>query len=254
MKLCYVISQHYKKTCRLSAAAVANLFAVNGQMVTPDNSTSDGITYVNGASSNYLTSVESANRSQTCPRNGPSRSAASRQHGGYVPELPKIVWHTDPVVKLKLRKRFYPLALTRLTLGADLDVRTRQVSFKWSWKDRIIGGRLEFHGNQIALTKRFNIDDRTKLDLRAAFDVEARRTLFTLNIKPFLGIVANDGPPNGFSFKQKIPLDQHVSLETKGRITVPEARFSNETTSAVSLGEGDFIVDVDELNIRLMLQ
>lgn len=168
--------------------------------------------------------------------------------------MKRFVWHANPDIKLKLRKRFYPLGLTRLTLGADLDVKTHDVAFKWSWKDRIIGGRLEFFANQISLTKRFDIDNRSKVDVRAAFDIQTRRALFSLNIKPFGGIVAHNRPPSGLTIKQKIPVDRHMAVEVHGRLSVPEARFSNDTNTAVSLGEGDFVVDVDQLNFRFMLQ
>lgn len=128
------------------------------------------------------------------------------------------------------------------------------MAFKWSWKDRIIGGQLEFFANQVSLTKRFDIDKRTKLDVRAAFDIQTRRTLFSLNVKPFGAIVAHDRPPSGLSIRQKIPVDRHLAIEFQGRLNLPEARFSNETATAVSLGEGNFTFDLDELNLRFMLQ
>lgn len=133
-------------------------------------------------------------------------------------------------------------------------MRSRHLSFKWSWYDRIIGGRLEFDADQIALTKRFDVDKNTKLDVRAAFDIHTRRTLFSLSVKPFWGIVANDRPPSGLTIKKKIPMDRHLALEVAGRLSIPEARFSNETTSAVSLGDGDFVFDLEQLNFRFMLQ
>lgn len=157
-------------------------------------------------------------------------------------------------MKLKLRKRFYPLSLTCLTLGADWDLKTRDVAFKWSWKDRIIGSRLEFFANQVSLTKRFDIDKRTKLDVRAAFDIQARRTLFSVNIRPFGPFVAHDRPPSGLSIKQKIPVDRHLAVEFMGRLNLPEARFSTDTTNVVSLGEGDLTFDLEQVNLRFLLQ
>jgi hypothetical protein len=155
-------------------------------------------------------------------------------------------------MRLKLRKRFYPLGLTRLTLGADLDLQTRDVSLKWSWKDRFIGGRLRFEGSQISLSKRFNIDSRTHMYVRAAYDIHARRTLFSLDVKPFVGFSANRDKPPGFALKQKLPVDKRVAVEVLARVQLPEARFS--TSNSISLGEGDFIIDLEELNLCFLLQ
>lgn len=165
-----------------------------------------------------------------------------------------MVWHLKPDVKIKLRKCFYPLNLTVLTLGADLDARTRDVSFRWSWRDRFLGGRLEFFGNQVSLTKRFDIDTRTKLDVRAAFDIRTRRTLFSVNVKPFGPIVPHDRPPNGLTLKQRIPIDKRLALELMGKLNLPEARFSTDTANAVSLGEGELSFDLQQVNLRFLLQ
>lgn len=218
-------------------------------------------------SSSYLTPTEAANH-RANPAVSPVRpsnndkpqeqqldlSESQRTNPFQNLNLPKVIWHLNPSVLLKLRKRFYPLGLTCLTLGADYDMREHNFSFKWSWKDRIIGGRLEFYDDQISLTKRFEIDKRTHLDLRTAFDIRTRRTLFSLKIKPFHGIVAHDRPPQGLSIKQEIPLDKRLSLQVAGRLSVPEARFGNETTSAVSLGDGDFVFDLEQLNFRFLVE
>lgn len=90
--------------------------------------------------------------------------------------------------------------------------------------------------------------------MRAAYDLHMKRTLFSLNVRPFRGVIANEGPHPGLTIKQKIPLDRHVAVQFEGRLSVPEARFSNETTTAVSLGEGDFVFDLNRLDFKFMLQ
>lgn len=134
-----------------------------------------------------------------------------------------------------------------------MNPQTRQITFNWSWKDRIIGGRLEFQGDEISLTKRFDIDKQTKLHVRAAFDIHTRRTLFSVLVRPF-GVTGTDTSPMGLAIKQDISVDKHLAVEVAARVTMPEARFSTHTRSAISLGEGDFIVDIDQLNLRFMLQ
>jgi hypothetical protein len=167
--------------------------------------------------------------------------------------LPRVVWVTEPTMKLKLRKRIHPLGVTRLTLGADMDLHTREIALKWSWKDRFFGGRLRFEGSQLSLSKRFDVDSRTHMYVRAAYDVHARKTLFSLDVKPFAGLYSSgNGHRPGLAIKQKVPLDKHVSAEVHARVQLPEARFSSN--SAVSLGEGDVVVHLDELNLCFMLQ
>lgn len=166
--------------------------------------------------------------------------------------LKKIVWHTNPDIILKFRKRFFPLGLTKLTLGIDFDIRSKDVAFKWSWKDRLIGGRLQLDRDEISITKRFDVDGKTHLDLRAAYDLHLRRTLFSIRVKPFPGVSSEHS--GGLRIKQKVPVDKHIAVEVHARVQLPEAKFSTQSTSAFSLGEGDFIVDLDQLNFRFMLQ
>jgi hypothetical protein len=231
----------------------------------PSRPSAGTTTFADGPSSSYLTPYEGGLRRALAPDSNGDFVASDESRTSSISEdavvrgttdriiLPRVVWHTDPQIKLKLRKRFYPLKVTRLTLGADVDLQTRDVALKWSWKDRFIGGRLRFEGSQISLSKRFDIDSRTHMYVRAAYDVHARRSLFSLDVKPFRGVFANssgDGP--GFAFKQKIPVDRHVAVEVLARVQLPEARFSSN--NSVSLGEGDFIVDLEQLNFRFLLQ
>lgn len=166
--------------------------------------------------------------------------------------FPRVVWVGDPAMSLKLRKRVYPLGITQLTLGADLDLHTRAIALKWSWKDRFFGGRLRFEGNQLSLSKRFAVDSRAHIYVKAAYDVHRRKTLFALDVRPFAGFSSRseDGRP-GFAVRKALSLDRSVQAEVCARVQLPEARFSS--SSAVSLGEGDVIVTLDEVNLRFML-
>lgn len=165
--------------------------------------------------------------------------------------LPRFVINAEPAMKVKLRKRVHPLGVTRLTLGADLDLHTREVVLTWDWRERLFGGRVRFEGNQISVSKRFNLDGRSKLWVRAAFDVKARKTLFSMDVRPFAGISSAGGKP-GFGVRQRVPLDKHVSAEVVARVELPEARFASDRR--VSLGEGDVTIHVDEVNLRLQLE
>ncbi|OSX79888.1 hypothetical protein BU14_0070s0063 [Porphyra umbilicalis] len=69
--------------------------------------------------------------------------------------MPPIEWHVRPATRLQLRKIFHPFAVTRLSLGVDVDARTGGLAFRWSWKDRLVGGRLSWSAGEVALTKRF---------------------------------------------------------------------------------------------------
>lgn len=173
--------------------------------------------------------------------------------GGGAPALPRVVWVADPAMKLKLRKRVHPLGVTRLTVGADMDLHTREVALKWSWRDRFFGGRLRFEGSQLSLSKRFDVDSRTHMFVRVAYDVHKRKALFSLDVKPFAGLYSSgNGARPGFALKQNVPLDERVSAEVHARVQLPEARFSSNST--VSLGEGDVVVHLDELNLKFMLK
>lgn len=163
------------------------------------------------------------------------------------------MWNVHPHVKLKLRKRFYPLGVTRLTIGADYDLKNHETSLRWSWKDRIIGARLHVTGEELAVTKSFDIDIQTRLDFRASLDFRTRRTLLSMRVCPFGKVVADTAHP-GLTIRQEVPLDSRLAVQFAARIRLPEARFAAGSAAVVSLGEGDFIVDLDELNFRFLLQ
>lgn len=243
--------------------ALANLAPPARESISTSANSSSGLT-PSGGSSSYLGPHERDTRSTRVrlPEGGGAleRRASSEYSDDVAPGeqprlgdvvLPRVVWGFEPKVVLKLRKRFHPLGITRLTVGADMDLQSKDIALKWSWKDRVLGGRLRFEGSQLSLSKRLNIDSNTHMYLRCAYDVHARRTLFSVDVRPFKGLYTNDGKP-GFAFKQKLPLDKNVAVEVAARVQLPEARFSTQNT--VSLGEGDFIVDVEQVNFRFMLQ
>lgn len=168
--------------------------------------------------------------------------------------MQKVKWNIHRNVKLQLRKSFYPLAITELTLGADLDVVSRRASLNWSWRDRIIGGHLHFTSDELSISRSFDVDSQTRVDVRAAFDFHTRRTLFSLRVKPFGRVTATAGNKPGLAVRQAIPLDPKLDVEVAARFHLPDAQFAAGNSAAVSLGDGDFVVDIDELNFRFKLQ
>lgn len=182
------------------------------------------------------------------PSSPPRPSSAAR--------LPRLQWGgTIPGLTLKLRKRLYPLGITRLTAGVDLDCRSGTMAFKWSWTDRFLGARLSIERNVVALTKRLPVPDmRASVEVRAALDLHTRRTLLSLTVLPMLGGVVGMSSENGVQLRQRIPIDKRVDVELFGRVRLPEARFATGTDTNISLGEGNFVVHMDHINLRLMLQ
>ena len=169
-------------------------------------------------------------------------------------DIPKIQWRLHPKVLLKLRKVYYPLAVTRLTFGVDYDLQSQSFDFKWSWKDRYLGARLSYEHNQIGLSRRFVIEKRTTFDTKLLFDPRSRKVLFKLDVLPFQGIFQQ---PKGFAVRQNVPLDKEgkTSMDIHARIQLPSTNIGTGATSALpfSFGEGEFVVDIEQLNFRLLL-
>lgn len=165
-----------------------------------------------------------------------------------------MVWNVHPTVTFKLRKLFYPLGLTKLLLGVDYNIHKRETALKWSWKDRLIGGHLSLNGDELSITKSFNMDKQTKLDVRAAIDFHTRRTLLSVRVVPFGRVMAGAGPDGSIAIRQTVPIERRLAIEVCGRVRLPEARFTAGSHASISLGEGNFVVDVDELNPRFLLQ
>jgi len=171
---------------------------------------------------------------------------------------PRIIWgRRTPSLTLKLRKRLYPLGITRLTTGVDVNCSNGALSFKWAWTDRLFGAKLSLERHQIALTKRLEVRElAAKFDVRAAFDMHTRKTLLSLALRPMSGsIVGMSAANNSVAIRQNIPLDKRVDVEVFGRVQMPEARFSTDAeTGRFSLGEGNFVCHLDHINLRLFLQ
>lgn len=171
---------------------------------------------------------------------------------------PRIIWgRRTPSLTLKLRKRLYPLGITRLTTGVDVNCSNGALSFKWAWTDRLFGAKLSLERHQIALTKRLEVRElAAKFDVRAAFDMQTRKTLLSLALRPMSGsVVGMSAVNNSVAIRQNIPLDKRVDVEVFGRVQMPEARFSSDPdTGRFSLGEGNFVCHLDHVNLRLFLQ
>lgn len=135
----------------------------------------------------------------------------------------------QPTTRLQLRKVLFPFAVTRLSLGVDVDARTGRVAFRWSWKDRLVGGRLSWSGGEVALTKRFPLGGGGgALSVRGSVDVATGRRALAVAIVPLEGVTSHGAPP-GFAFRRHIPLEGRTALRLAGRVQFP---------STVTLGGG----------------
>ena len=91
-------------------------------------------------------------------------------------ETPGITWNLKPErTHLKFRKIFYPLGITKLSIGADFNPLEASWRVHTSWRDQIVGGDLQLQGTEISLTKDFAIDESSSLWLRGAFDWRTQR-------------------------------------------------------------------------------
>lgn len=70
--------------------------------------------------------------------------------------MPKIVCRLEPTTTLKLRKTFRPLK-TIVRVGADFNTQLGVWQFKSSWEEPIIGGKLTLIGNELHLTKSWQL-------------------------------------------------------------------------------------------------
>ena len=73
-----------------------------------------------------------------------------------IDNLPKIVCRVEPTTTLKLRKTFRPLK-TIVRMGADFNTQLQVWQFKSSWEEPIIGGKLTLIGNELHLTKSWQL-------------------------------------------------------------------------------------------------
>lgn len=108
--------------------------------------------------------------------------------------------------------------------------------------------------DELSITKSFDLDKQTKLDVRAALDFHSRRTLLSVRFVPFGRVVSASTSDGALAIRQTVSLDKRLSAQFCGRLHLPVARFSTGSTGPVSLGDGDFVVDVDEVNVRFLLQ
>eukprot|EP00871_Galdieria_phlegrea_P003211 jgi/Galph1/3891/GphlegSOOS_G2566.1 len=168
-------------------------------------------------------------------------------------KTPQLVWKFDPSVKLKLRRHFYPLALTKLTLGADLDLQQGYWTFHTAWKDRIIGGSLGLKNDEVFLVKEFIVDQKNTLNFQVSYNWKSNTSLFSFRFRPYRGIQTNTQPP-GVGVRRKIPLDSRTKIEVFTWFQFPEATIEAVSGQRIAFGTGDFIVHVRELNLYFELK
>mmetsp|Transcript_8008 Transcript_8008/g.14530 ORF Transcript_8008/g.14530 Transcript_8008/m.14530 type:complete len:238 (+) Transcript_8008:160-873(+) len=155
---------------------------------------------------------------------------------------------------LKLRKRFYPFKFTTLKLGTDIDLRTFSYKLRWSWKDSVIGGRINLFGDEVSLTKRFTVNERTALDMRVGVNVRTGRFGFGFDLLPNFGVIPRYQEP-GLAFRKKIPIDRKgiVQIQAGGLIQLPFFNFTNSTPEGPTISHGPCTLDLRELHICLDL-
>ena len=73
-----------------------------------------------------------------------------------IDSLPKINVRVEPTTTLKLRKTFRPLK-TIVRMGADFNTQLGVWQFKSSWEEPLIGGKLTLIGNELHLTKSWQL-------------------------------------------------------------------------------------------------
>ncbi|EKX39286.1 hypothetical protein GUITHDRAFT_143685 [Guillardia theta CCMP2712] len=170
-------------------------------------------------------------------------------------ETPGITWNLKPKrTILKIRKRLYPLGITRLTLGADFDpmLGSWRRSVKTSWRDLVIGGNINIQGSEIAITKDFNVDERTSLWLKAGFDWQTKKSMIGFKIRPNPGLSARMYSESGpmLQMRKRVPLHENFHVEFD---SLPDAAYTSTSGGKLSLGLGDFKVDMRELNAVIEL-
>ena len=169
---------------------------------------------------------------------------------------------------MKIRKNFKWLS-TVLSIGADYSTQAGTWQMKYSWEDKIIGGKLQMKGTELQLHKNWvfglgagtnlaaNLRFKAAVDvatgkMSARFGFRTEQTASTLNIVDGIDVV------------KKLPLDGnegHAKLEFKVRVAFPQPDFAVDTPIAntkkdsfdneVYVGMGDLEVDVDEVNLCL---
>mmetsp|Transcript_26221 Transcript_26221/g.62354 ORF Transcript_26221/g.62354 Transcript_26221/m.62354 type:complete len:237 (+) Transcript_26221:36-746(+) len=167
-------------------------------------------------------------------------------------ETPGIRWDLNPQrTVLKLRKRFSPLGLTKLCVGADFDPRDRSWKLQTSWVDRIIGGDINLQGTEVSVTKDFALDTRSSLWLRTAYDWKTKKSLIGFKLKPIQGLSQGPGDTPSLYFRKPFSINDNLKIEIGAALGLPEAAYTMGSDGKMSLGVGDFFVDLSDLNLIL---
>lgn len=177
-----------------------------------------------------------------------------------VETLPQVKVRIDPLTSLKLRKHFRWLS-TVLSVGADYSTQQGLWSVKYSWEDKIIGGKLLLKGSELQLHKSWILTGgplQANLRFKAALDMASGKMYARFGFRT----EKNAGPLNiidGIDLVKKLPLDGsdgHAKLEVKCRVAFPQPdiEFDGERSdreNEVIVGMGDLEIDVDEVNLLL---
>mmetsp|Transcript_15603 Transcript_15603/g.47175 ORF Transcript_15603/g.47175 Transcript_15603/m.47175 type:complete len:237 (-) Transcript_15603:144-854(-) len=180
-----------------------------------------------------------------------------------VETLPQVKVRIDPLTCLKIRKNFKWLS-TVLSVGADYSTQRGTWTFKYSWEDSLIGGKLQMKGTELQLHKNWVFgfgagNLAANLRFRAAIDVATGKMSARFGFRT----EQNGGGINvvdGVDVVKKVPLDGadgHAKLELKVRVAFPQPDLAYDADSVrddqsqVFVGMGDLEVDVDEVNLCL---
>eukprot|EP00184_Porphyridium_aerugineum_P007959 CAMPEP_0184691812 /NCGR_PEP_ID=MMETSP0313-20130426/540_1 /TAXON_ID=2792 /ORGANISM="Porphyridium aerugineum, Strain SAG 1380-2" /LENGTH=345 /DNA_ID=CAMNT_0027149577 /DNA_START=41 /DNA_END=1078 /DNA_ORIENTATION=- len=159
-----------------------------------------------------------------------------------------VKFNWDHVVHwIKVRKLFTVLGFTQIKVGMDFNPKTFQYKFKYSWKDKLFGGRIDFYGNEVSIMKRFMLNNNTALHLKGAVDIYSRRSYVGFSIKQEFGRVGMS-QPQVLGIRRKIPVDKNVKVQVDASIQLPEATFTLGS-HGFRVGHGPVEVDVNEVNI-----
>lgn len=101
--------------------------------------------------------------------------------------------------------------------------------------------------------KEFVIDQKNMFDLRISYDWKLKQTIFGFRFRPLQGLQTNTHPP-GIAVARKIPLDYRTKLDVVAWLQFPEATCEATSSGAVTFGTGDFVVDIQQLNLYLELK
>lgn len=161
---------------------------------------------------------------------------------------------------LKLRKRFH-FPLVTYKVGANVDLRTGQVVYLSSLRDRVLNGKLSVDGARVRLSKQFRMDN-ARVTLNGLVDCSSGRSMASVRVQA-LGTYRPRLHPPGCDFAVKRALGRRARLrvQAKGMVELPEAHCAADSggtgrhgtvecaSRGVSAGYSDIVLQLDELNL-----